>query len=91
MRNHGLFSTLFIDKIRSEAKLDDAGQGRMATLGHTWKNCDKTDLKSLWNTYIKQALSYLSFVPPVSTELRRDICENLKIFTQAKHFKCGLI
>jgi len=68
MRNHGLFSTLFIDKIRSEAKLDDAGQGRMATLGHTWKNCDRTDLKSLWNTYIKQALSYLSFVPPVSTD-----------------------
>lgn len=68
MRNHGLFSTLFIDKIRSEAKLDDAGQGRMATLGHAWKNCDRTDLKSLWNTYIKQALSYLSFVPPASTD-----------------------
>jgi len=68
MRNHGLFSTLFIDKIRSEAKLDDAGQGRMATLAHTWKNCDRTNLKSLWNTYIKQALSYLSFVPPVSTD-----------------------
>ena len=68
MRNHGLFSTLFIDKIRSEAKLDDAGQGRMATLGHTWQNCDRTDLKSLWNTYIKQALSYLSFVPPASSD-----------------------
>ena len=68
MKNHGLFSTLFIDKIRSEAKLDDAGQGRMATLGHTWQNCDRTDLKSLWNTYVKQALSYLSFVPPVSTD-----------------------
>ncbi|MDO8724239.1 MAG: hypothetical protein Q7J31_18720, partial [Syntrophales bacterium] len=68
MRNHGLFSTLFIDRIRSEAKLDDAGQGRMATLAHTWNNCDRTDLKSLWNTYIKQALSYLSFVPPASTD-----------------------
>ena len=68
MRNHGLFSTLFIDKIRSEAKLDDAGQGRMATLAHTWNNCNRTDLKSLWNTYIKQALSYLSFVPPASSD-----------------------
>jgi len=64
MRNNGLFSALFIDQIRSGVVLDDAGQGRMATLAHTWNNCDRTDLKSLWNTYIKQALSYLSFVPP---------------------------
>ncbi|HLA28963.1 MAG TPA: hypothetical protein VJZ49_13840, partial [Syntrophales bacterium] len=68
MRNHGLFSTLFIDKIRSEVELDDAGRGRMATLGYTWHNCDKTDLASLWNTYIRQALSYLSFVPPAHSD-----------------------
>jgi len=68
MRNNGLFTALFIDQIRSGVVLDDAGQGRMATLTHTWNNCDRTGLKSLWNTYIKQALSYLSFVPPVSTD-----------------------
>lgn len=64
MRNNGLFSTLFIDKIRSEVELDDAGRGRMATLYHARQNSDRTSLDSIWNSYIKQALSYLSFVPP---------------------------
>jgi hypothetical protein len=64
MENHGLFSTLFIDKIRSEVELDDAGRGRMATLYHARQNSDRTSLDSIWNSYIKQALSYLSFVPP---------------------------
>ena len=64
MRNNGLFSTLFIDKIRSEVELDDAGQGRMATLYHARQHSDLSSADSIWNTYIKQALSYLSFVPP---------------------------
>lgn len=68
MRNNGLFSTLFIDKIRSEVELDDAGRGRMASLCHARQNSDWTSSDSLWNTYIKQALSYLSFVPPNNHE-----------------------
>ncbi len=64
MRNNGLFSTLFIDKIRSELELDDAGQGRMATLYHAQQHSDRSSADSIWSTHIKQALSYLSFVPP---------------------------
>ncbi|HOD27575.1 MAG TPA: hypothetical protein PKH03_00055 [Syntrophales bacterium] len=68
MRNHGLFSTLFIDDIRTQAALDDAGRGRMATLRHTAHTADRNSGDTLWNTFIKQVLGYLSFVPPARTD-----------------------
>ena len=68
MKNHGLFSTLFIDTMRSEAEIDDAGRSRMATLVYSWRNSDRANRETLWNTFIKQALSYLQFVPPVRSD-----------------------
>jgi len=67
MRNHGLFSTLFIDDIRSQSALDDAGRGRMAALRHAAHTADRSNGETLWNTFVKQALGYLSFVPPART------------------------
>lgn len=68
MINKGLFSTFFIERIREKVSLDDFAKGRMATLTQTWKMCDRTNTNGLWNTFLKQALSYLQFVP-VNTPL----------------------
>lgn len=64
MRNNGLFSTLFIEEVAAEVSLDDAGLGRMATLTQTWGTRKAEDIASLWETFLKQAGSYLGFVPP---------------------------
>lgn len=63
MINKGLFSSFFIERIRGKVTLDDLAKGRMATLNQTWKTCDRTNTDTLWNTFLKQALSYLQFVP----------------------------
>jgi hypothetical protein len=64
MRNNGLFSTIFISEVKQGIKLDDRALGRMATLGQTWRNRDHKTAELLWNSFMKQALSYLQFVPP---------------------------
>ncbi len=64
MKNNGLFSSLFIEELKDSVKLDDAAQGRMATLAQTWRNRNTQDTESLWESFLKQALSYLEFVPP---------------------------
>jgi len=64
MKNHGLFSSLFIDKLKQSVTLDDAAQGRMATLAQTWQNRDTRSYEALWDSFLKQALGYLEFVPP---------------------------
>jgi len=64
MKNNGLFSSLFIEKLKDSVKLDDAAQGRMATLAQTWRSRNIQDTVSLWDSFMKQALSYLEFVPP---------------------------
>jgi len=64
MKNKGLFSSLFIEKLKNSVKLDDAAQGRMATLAQTWRTRNIKDTDTLWNSFLKQALSYLEFVPP---------------------------
>jgi hypothetical protein len=66
MKNNGLFSSLFIEKLKDIVKLDDAAQGRMATLAQTWRSRNPKDTESLWESFLKQALSYLEFVPPGS-------------------------
>ena len=69
MKNNGLFSTLFLDDLKQEVELDDLAKGRMATLRHAWKNRKADDSTALWNSFMKQALGYLNFVPanqPVS-------------------------
>lgn len=63
MINKGLFSLFFIERIRDKVSLDDLAKGRMATLAQTWKTCDSAHTDTLWNTFLKQALSYLQFVP----------------------------
>ncbi|MDD4622316.1 MAG: hypothetical protein PHG71_03670, partial [Kiritimatiellae bacterium] len=63
MRNNGLFSTLFLDDLKDEVELDDMAKGRMATLGHAWKNRKADDSAALWDSFLKQALGYLNFVP----------------------------
>lgn len=65
MKNNGLFSTLFIDDLKEEVELDDAAQGRMATLAQTWRTRKMDSAESLWDTFLKQAVSYLQFVPPI--------------------------
>jgi hypothetical protein len=64
MKNNGLFSWLFIEELKDVVKLDDAAQGRMATLAQTWRSRNSQDTESLWESFLKQALSYLEFVPP---------------------------
>jgi hypothetical protein len=64
MKNNGLFSSLFIEELKDVVKLDDAAQGRMATLAQTWRSRSSQDTESLWESFLKQALSYLEFVPP---------------------------
>lgn len=64
MKNKGLFSTLFIEDIREEVELDDSGQGRMATLAQKWHTRDESSTEKLWDSFLKQAISYLQFVPP---------------------------
>lgn len=64
MKNKGLFSSLFIEELKDVVKLDDAAQGRMATLAQTWRSRNSQDTESLWESFLKQALSYLEFVPP---------------------------
>jgi len=64
MKNNGLFSLLFIEELKDSVKLDDAAQGRMATLAQTWRTRSTKDTESLWESFLKQALSYLEFVPP---------------------------
>ncbi|MFC1497173.1 Eco57I restriction-modification methylase domain-containing protein [Verrucomicrobiota bacterium] len=63
MKNKGLFSSIFLDDLKEEVAMDDAGRGRMATLAQTWNTCDRATSEALWNSYIKQALGYLEFVP----------------------------
>ena len=64
MLNSGLFSSLFIEELKDVVKLDDAAQGRMATLAQTWRSRNSQDIETLWESFLKQALSYLEFVPP---------------------------
>jgi hypothetical protein len=64
MLNNGLFSSLFIEELKGVVKLDDAAKGRMATLAQTWRSRNSQDTESLWESFLKQALSYLEFVPP---------------------------
>ena len=68
MRNKGLFSSLFIYEIKGKVDLDDAARGRMATLAQTWRTSNNQDSGSLWESFLKQALGYLEFVPPGSPE-----------------------
>ena len=64
MRNKGLFCSLFLDGLKKSITLDDAAQGRLATLAQTWRNRDVCSTEALWETFLKQALGYLEFVPP---------------------------
>jgi hypothetical protein len=67
MKNNGLFSSLFIEKLKDVAALDNAAQGRMASLAQTWRSRNTGDTVTLWESFLKQALSYLEFVPPGSS------------------------
>ena len=64
MKNKGLFSALFIEDLKKRVTLDDAAQGRMATLAQTWRARNAQDTEALWESFLKQALGYLEFVPP---------------------------
>ena len=64
MQNNGLLNSLFVAHLRDSVTLDDAAEGRMATLAQTWQTRTAGDRDSLWDTFLKQALSYLEFVPP---------------------------
>lgn len=67
MKNKGLFSTLFIEEVKGEVRLDDMASGRMATLAQKWRSRDKQSRETLWNSFLKQAVSYLQAIPgPVS-------------------------
>lgn len=64
MNNNGLFSSLFIESLKEGIELDDTARGRMATLAQTWRIRDSRDTTTLWTSFMKQAVSYLEFVPP---------------------------
>ena len=48
MRNSGLFSSLFIEEVAGEVRLDDAALGGMATLTQNWGTRKEQDAASLW-------------------------------------------
>jgi hypothetical protein len=64
MKNNGMFSTLFIESLQNDVHLDDAAKGRLATLAQTWRTEERQTAIQLWETFLKQAVSYLEFVPP---------------------------
>ncbi len=64
MKNAGLFSSLFIEELRGKVSFDDAAAGRMAILAHSWKVHIFGSAHDLWELFLKQAVSYLEFVPP---------------------------
>ena len=64
MINKGLFSKLYIDGLRQKQKLDDAAEGRMATLGQAWQNRHDGTLPEIWQSFLKQALGFLEFAAP---------------------------
>jgi hypothetical protein len=66
MKNNGLFSSIFIKDLKEQVALDDSAKGRMATLAQTWCTRKTQDTESLWNSFQKQAIAYLEFVPPNS-------------------------
>jgi hypothetical protein len=68
MKNAGMFSTLFIDSLRGKVSVDDAASGRMATLAHSLKAYSMAGSGDLWEAFLKQAVSYLEFVPPAKEQ-----------------------
>ncbi|MFP3868503.1 MAG: Eco57I restriction-modification methylase domain-containing protein [Desulfobacteraceae bacterium] len=66
MKNHGLFSSFFIDEVLNKISLDDSARGRLATLTQTWQDHEASSREGRWETFLKQAVSYLQFVPPAS-------------------------
>src|SRR5262245_53397285 len=65
MKNQGLFSKIFIEEVRAEVDLEDNGRGRMGTLAQKWQSKEDSSTEKLWNTFLKQAVSYLQFVLPM--------------------------
>jgi hypothetical protein len=57
MKNQGLFSTLFIEDVRQDIKLDDAAQGELATLAQIWRDHNAATADTLWTTFLQRALS----------------------------------
>jgi len=68
MKNNGLFSSLFIEELKGTVSLDDAARGRMATLTHTWRVHEVLTGETVWDSFLKQAVSYLQFVPPARAD-----------------------
>jgi hypothetical protein len=54
MKNNGLFSSLFIEELKDVVKLDDAAQGRMATLAQTWRSRNSQNTESLWESFLNR-------------------------------------
>jgi len=67
MNNVGMFSTLFIESLRGKVSVDDAASGRMAILAHSLKAYSMVGIGDLWEAFLKQAVSYLEFVPPAKS------------------------
>jgi hypothetical protein len=66
MNNKGLFSSIFIEELKKNTEIDDAATGRMKTLSVSWDNYKREKPEYLWENFLKQAVSYLEFVPPIS-------------------------
>lgn len=71
MINYGMFSTLYLEQFKAKASLDDAAQGRMSTLAQTWASHSNDTQETLWDSFLKLALSYLEFVPPGQPDASR--------------------
>ena len=66
MQNKGLFSSLYINSIEEKVKFDDAIKGKLEILSHQFKNLDNTSVISIWDSFVKKALS-ICFRAPCST------------------------
>ncbi len=82
MKNAGMFSALFINSLRKKVSMDDAASGRMTVLAHSLQMYEISDSDDVWNAFLKQAVSYLEFVPPPRRRERR-------LFPLYEDWKCN--
>jgi hypothetical protein len=62
MKNHGLFSALFLETMQASTTSTDEAQGRLLTLSQNWQRRDAASRDSLWSSFVEAALGNLGFV-----------------------------
>ncbi len=62
MKNHGLFSALFLETMQASTASSDDAEGRLLTLSQNWQRRDAASRDSLWSSFVEATLGNLGFV-----------------------------